>query len=128
MSSGYVNKAQITGDLLDSPTEHTFEGGLRVVRLRIKTQDRRYNKASGEIQIRNQVHSVQIWQSSAGDYALEHLSAGDKIYAEGMIETRQVTVPEKGVVDVTEINVRPGRGLIQNLRPMNLMAEWGAPQ
>lgn len=108
--SGSVNKVILIGHLGRDPEVRTFQGGGKVVNLRIATSETWRDKSSGERKERTEWHSVAIFNEPLGKIAEQYLSKGSTVYIEGQLETRKWQDQSGADKYTTEIVLRPFRG------------------
>lgn len=108
--SGSVNKVILIGNLGRDPEVRTFQGGGKVVNLRIATSETWRDKASGERKDRTEWHSVAIFNEPLGKIAEQYLSKGSTVYIEGQLETRKWQDQSGADKYTTEVVLRPFRG------------------
>jgi len=110
--SGSVNKVIIIGNLGRDPEVRTFQGGGKVVNLRIATSETWRDKASGERKERTEWHSVAIFNEPLGKIAEQYLHKGSTVYIEGQLETRKWQDQSGADKYTTEIVLRPFNGAL----------------
>lgn len=110
--SGSVNKVILIGNLGRDPEVRTFQGGGKVVNLRIATSETWRDKASGERKERTEWHSVAIFNEPLGKIAEQYLSKGSTVYIEGQLETRKWQDQSGADKYTTEIVLRPFSGAL----------------
>ena len=87
--SGYLNKAQLIGNLGADPESRTMQSGGLVVTLSVATSESWRDQASGERRTRTEWHRVVIFNEGLGRIADQYLTKGAKVYVEGMLRTRK---------------------------------------
>lgn len=110
--AGSVNKVIIVGNLGADPEVRNFQGGGKVVNLRIATSETWRDKASGERKERTQWHQVAVFSEPLAKIAEQYLRKGSKVYIEGQIETRKWQDQSGADRYSTEIVLRPFKGEI----------------
>ena len=113
--SGSVNKVIIVGNLGRDPEVRTFQGGGKVVNLRIATSESWRDKQSGERKERTEWHSVAIFDEGLAKIAEQYLSKGTTVYIEGQLETRKWQDQSGADRYSTEIALRPFRSTLTML-------------
>ena len=108
--SGSVNKVIIVGNLGRDPEARTFQGGGKVVNLRIATSETWRDKSTGERKERTEWHSVAIFSEPLAKIAEQYLRKGSKVYIEGALETRKWQDQSGQDRYTTEVVLRPYRG------------------
>jgi single-strand DNA-binding protein len=107
-----VNRAIICGNVGSDPERKGSSGdGDGFVTMRVATS-RSWKSRDGERQEKTEWHTVVLFDKVSADFAERYVKKGDKVYVEGMLETRKW---EKDGRDVyfTEVVVRPFDGRIQ---------------
>jgi single-strand DNA-binding protein len=107
-----VNKAILVGRLGNDPEVRTFQGGGRVVNLRIATSETWRDKQTGEKKDRTEWHSVAIFNEPVGKIAEQYLRKGSKVYLEGQLETRKWQDQSGQDRYSTEVVLRPYNGAL----------------
>lgn len=110
--SGSVNKVILIGNLGRDPEVRTFQGGGKVVNLRIATSETWRDKSSGERKERTEWHSVAIFNEPLAKIAEQYLSKGSTVYIEGQLETRKWQDQSGADKYTTEIVLRPFNGAL----------------
>lgn len=105
--AGSVNKVIIVGNLGRDPEVRTFQGGGKVVNLRIATSETWKDKASGERKERTEWHSVAIFNEAIAKIAEQYLTKGSTVYIEGQLETRKWQDQAGADKYTTEVVLRP---------------------
>lgn len=108
--AGSVNKVIIVGNLGRDPEVRTFQGGGKVVNLRIATSESWRDKQSGERKERTEWHSVAIFNENLAKIAEQYLRKGSTVYIDGQLETRKWQDQSGQDRYTTEIVLRPYRG------------------
>ncbi len=97
------NKVQLIGNLGQIPEVKTFDGGKKMARMSLVTNER-YKNASGELVNEATWHYLIAWGKTA-EIAEKYLEKGKEIAVEGKLVNRNYT-DKKGVKKyVTEIQV-----------------------
>lgn len=84
-----VNKAIILGALVADPEIRRMADGRAVANLRVATNERWKDKATGERKERAEFHKVSIFSEPLAKVAEQYLKKGSKVYLEGQIQTRK---------------------------------------
>ncbi len=87
--SGSVNKVIIVGNLCADPETKSFQNGGKVCNLRLATNERWKDKATGEQKERTEYHNVAILSDGLVGVAERFLRKGSKVYLEGQLRTRK---------------------------------------
>ena len=110
--SGYLNKAQLIGNLGADPESRTMQNGGLVVTLSVATSESWRDQASGERRTRTEWHRVVIFNEGLGRIADQYLTKGAKVYVEGMLRTRKWQDTEGHDRYSTEIHLTPYNGVL----------------
>ena len=105
--SGYLNKAQLIGNLGADPESRTMQNGGLVVTLSVATSESWRDQESG----------VVILNEGLGRIADQYLTKGAKVYVEGMLRTRKWQDTEGHDRYSTEIHLTPYNGTLTFLDP-----------
>lgn len=105
--SGSVNKVILIGNLGRDPEARSFQGGGKVVNLRIATSETWRDKASGERKEKTEWHAVTILNDALAKLAEQYLRKGSKVYIEGQLETRKWQDQSGADRYSTEVVLRP---------------------
>lgn len=87
--AGSVNKVIIIGNLGMDPETRDLPSGQKAASLRVATSEQWTDRGSGEKQERTEWHTVSVFDQNAVRYAESYLRKGDKVYAEGRVQTRK---------------------------------------
>jgi len=87
--SGSINKVILVGNLGANPEIKILPSGYKVVSLRLATSDNWVDQNTGAQRERTEWHSVSVFDKNAASYADNFLQKGDRVYAEGRLQTRQ---------------------------------------
>jgi single-strand DNA-binding protein len=98
-----LNRIQLIGHLGKDPETKILPSGHQVSTLKLATSET-YKDKEGNWQQHTEWHTLILWAKLA-EYAAQHFSKGEKIYAEGKIKYREFTTPEQGRKKVAEIQV-----------------------
>ena len=115
--SGYLNKAQLIGNLGADPESRTMQSGGLVVTLSVATSESWRDQASGERRTRTEWHRVVIFNEGLGRIADQYLTQGAKVYVEGTLRTRKWQDTEGHDRNSTEIHLTPYNGTLTFLDP-----------
>ena len=115
--SGYLNKAQLIGNLGADPESRTMQNGGLVVTLSVATSESWRDQQSGERRTRTEWHRVVIFNEGLGRIADQYLTKGAKVYVEGMLRTRKWRDSEGRDRYSTEIHLTPYNGTLTFLDP-----------
>ncbi len=112
--SGSVNKVLVIGTLGNDPEVRRFQGGGKVVNLRVATTGQR-SGPGGTVRDHTEWHRVAIFDDRFGDFAERELRKGDEVYVEGKLERRVWTTKDGQERSSTEVAVRRFKGEISLL-------------
>lgn len=116
MSSAFLNRVQLIGNLGLDPERRQFQSGGSVVRLRLATSES-YRDGRGERVERTEWHSVAVWPDGLQDLVSQYLRKGDKVLVEGKLRTTKWQDQSGADRTTTEIHVTPYDGQIKFLSP-----------
>ena len=97
-----INKVILIGNVGADPEVRALEGGVKVVRLRIATTERIYNRQTQETKEHTEWHNVTLWRNLA-DVADRFIRKGSQVYIEGSLRTRDWTDKDGNKRYATEI-------------------------
>ena len=97
------NKVQLIGNLGNAPEVKTFDGGKKVVKMSIATNESYKNK-KGEKVTETFWHNLVAWGKTA-DIAEKYLNKGSEVAIEGKLTNRSYTDKEGKKKYVTEVQV-----------------------
>ncbi len=83
-----INKVILLGNVGQDPEVRTLESGVKVVRLRLATTERMFNRQTNETTEHTEWHTVTLWRGLA-DVADKYVRKGSQIYVEGRIRSRE---------------------------------------
>ena len=83
-----INKVILLGNVGQDPEVRTLESGVKVVRIRLATTERIFNRQTNETTEHTEWHSVTLWRGLA-DVADKYVRKGSQIYVEGRIRSRE---------------------------------------
>ena len=83
-----INKVILLGNVGQDPEVRTLESGVKVVRLRVATTERMFNRQTNETTEHTEWHSVTLWRGLA-DVADKYIRKGSQVYIEGRIRSRE---------------------------------------
>lgn len=83
-----INKVILLGNVGQDPEVRTLESGVKVVRLRVATTERMFNRQTNETTEHTEWHSVTLWRGLA-DVADKYVRKGSQVYIEGRIRSRE---------------------------------------
>ena len=89
--AGSVNKVILVGNLGADPEVRHTNDGKPIVNLRVATNERWRDRATGERRERTEWHRVVIFSEGIGEIAQKYLRKGSKVYLEGELQTRKWT-------------------------------------
>lgn len=113
--AGSVNKAIILGTLGKDPEYRSFKDGGGVTNLSIATSESWKDKKTGERKEKTEWHRVSILNDVLSEIVEKYARKGDRIYVEGMVQTRKWE--DKDGIDrySTEIVVKGFQGVVNLL-------------
>lgn len=97
------NKVQLIGNLGNSPEVRTFDGGRKMARFSMATNES-YRNAQGDRVTETQWHNLIVWGKLA-DIAERFLIKGKEVAVEGKLINRSYNDKEGNKRYVTEIQV-----------------------
>jgi single-strand DNA-binding protein len=97
------NKVQLIGNLGGSPEIKTLEGGKKMARFSIATNES-YRNAKGEKVVETQWHNLIAWGKVA-EIAEKYLTKGKEVVVEGKLITRSYNDKQGAKKSITEIEV-----------------------
>lgn len=83
-----INKVILLGNVGQDPEVRTLESGVKVVRLRLATTERIFNRTTNESTEHTEWHTITLWRGLA-DVADKYVRKGSQIYVEGRIRSRE---------------------------------------
>ena len=86
--SGTLNKVMLIGHLGDEVKMHYFEGGGRIGRFPLATNETYTSKQTNERVTNTEWHNIVV-RNKAAEVCEKYLGKGDKVYIEGRIKTRK---------------------------------------
>ncbi len=110
--SGFLNRAQLIGNLGRDPEVRSLQNGGSVATLSVATSESWKDKHSGERMERTEWHRVVIFNPNLCDLAAKYLSKGSKVFVEGQLKTRKWTDNEGVERYSTEIHLMPFNGTL----------------
>lgn len=97
------NKVQLIGNLGNAPEVKTLEGGKKMARFSIATNES-YRNAKGEKITETQWHTIIAWGKVA-ELAEKFLTKGKEVMIEGKLVSRNYTDKEGNKKYVTEVQL-----------------------
>lgn len=97
------NKVQLIGNLGIKPEVKTLDGGKKVARFSIATNET-YRNAKGDKVTETQWHNVVVWGKTA-EIAEKYLNKGSEVAVEGKITYRNYNDKDGNKKYITEIQV-----------------------
>lgn len=85
-----INKVILIGYVGSDPEVRSMEGGLKMARLSIATNEKIFNRKSGQTTDHTEWHRITLWHELA-DVADRFVKKGSKIYVEGRLRSREWT-------------------------------------
>ena len=83
-----VNKVILVGNVGADPEVKSFEGGVKMARIRLATTERIFDKAKNEYRDATEWHTITMWRGLA-DVVDKYVSKGSRLYIEGKLRTRK---------------------------------------
>jgi len=108
---GYLNRAQIIGNLGADPEIRSLQGGS-VAAFSIATTESWKDKQTGERKERTEWHRVAIYNDGLVRLAETYLKKGAKVFVEGQLKTRKWTDGNGVERYSTEINLGAFNGTL----------------
>lgn len=105
--SGFLNRAQLIGNLGADPEIRNTQNGSQVATFNIATSESWTDKQSGERKERTEWHKIVIFNERLCELAEQFLTKGAKVFVEGQIKTRKWTDNAGVERYVTEIHLLP---------------------
>lgn len=97
-----VNKVILIGNLGKDPEVRSFEGGNKVAKFSLATNEIHKDKTTGQRVEQTEWHNIVLW-SHLAELAESYLKKGHQIYLEGKIKTRSWDDKEGKKHYITEI-------------------------
>ncbi len=110
--SGFLNKAQLIGNLGRDPEVRSLGNGNNVATLSIATSESWKDKQTGERVEKTEWHRVVIYNETLCMLAETYLTKGDKVFVEGQLKTRNWTDNAGVVRYATEIHLTSYNGTL----------------
>ena len=85
-----INKVILVGNVGADPEVRALDGGTKVARILLETNERIYNKEKNETKENTEWHSITLWRGLA-DVVDKYIRKGSQIYIEGKLRTREYT-------------------------------------
>ena len=85
-----INKVILLGNVGQDPEVRTLESGVKVVRLRLATTERIFNRTTNESTEHTEWHTITLWRGLA-DIVDRYVHKGSQLYIEGRLRTREWT-------------------------------------
>lgn len=83
-----VNKVILIGHVGQDPEVKSFEGGVKMTRVRLATTERVFDKQKNEYKDNTEWHTITMWRGLA-DVVDKYVSKGSHLYIEGKLRTRE---------------------------------------
>lgn len=99
----FKNKVQLIGNLGNAPEVKTLDGGKKMARFSIATNET-YRNAKGEKITETQWHNMIAWGKVA-EIAEKYLTKGKEVVVEGKLVNRNYTDKEGNKKYITEVQV-----------------------
>lgn len=87
--AGYLNRAEILGNVGADPEIRSLNNGSKVANFRIATSESWKDKNTGEKKERTEWHSIVIWNEGLVGIVEKYVKKGSKILVEGELQTRK---------------------------------------
>lgn len=85
-----INKVILVGNVGADPEIKSFEGGVKMARIRVATTERIFNKDKNEYTSVTDWHNITVWRNLA-DVVDKYIRKGSQLYIEGKLRTREYT-------------------------------------
>jgi len=102
MAASNINRVVLTGNLTSDPDLRSLASGTSVCRLRIATNTRRKDGATGEWVDKPNYFDVTVW-GAQGENSARYLSKGRPVAIDGRLEWREFTDKEGNKRQAVEI-------------------------
>lgn len=83
-----INKVILVGNVGADPEIKSFEGGVKMARIRLATTERVFIKEKNEYKENTEWHSITLWRTLA-DVVDKYVRKGAQLYIEGKLRTRE---------------------------------------
>lgn len=83
-----INKVILVGNVGADPEIKSFEGGVKMARIRLATTERVFIKKKNEYKENTEWHSITLWRTLA-DVVDKYVRKGAQLYIEGKLRTRE---------------------------------------
>ena len=83
-----INKVILLGNVGQDPEVRTLESGVKVVRLRLATTERIFNRQTNESTDHTEWHTITLWRGLA-EVADKFVRKGSQLYIEGRLRSRE---------------------------------------
>lgn len=83
-----INKVILVGNVGADPEIKSFEGGVKMARVRLATTERVFVKEKNEYKENTEWHSITLWRTLA-DVVDKYVRKGTQLYIEGKLRTRE---------------------------------------
>ena len=93
MAASNINRVILTGNLTRDPELRSLQSGMSVCSLRIASNTRRKNGATGEWEDRPNFFDVTVW-GAKGENCARFLSKGRPVAVDGRLEWREWTAQD----------------------------------
>ncbi len=97
-----INRVILLGYVGDEPEVRSFEGGTKMARLRVATNERLYVAKSQQWRNHTEWHTVIVWGEIA-TYVSQDIHKGTQVYIEGALRSREEVTKEGLKSRITEI-------------------------
>lgn len=87
--SGYLNRAQLIGNLGADPEIRRTQDGRPIASLRIATSESWRDRTTGEKREKTEWHSVVVFNEALCKVVEQYVHKGDKVMVEGQLTTRK---------------------------------------
>jgi single-strand DNA-binding protein len=102
MSQVNINRVVLTGNLTADPELRSLPSGTSVCKLRVASNTRRKDSASGEYVDKPNYFDVTVW-GAQGENAARYLSKGRGVAVDGRLEWREWETDDGGKRQAVEI-------------------------
>lgn len=83
-----INKVILVGNVGADPEIKSFEGGVKMARIRLATTERIFDKNKNEYTNLTEWHNITLWRTFA-DVVDKYVRKGSQLYIEGKLRTRE---------------------------------------
>jgi single-strand DNA-binding protein len=117
--AGYLNKAQLIGNLGRDPEIRSTQSGVKIASLTLATTESWTDKHSGERKERTEWHRIVVFGDGLVGVIERYVRKGSKVYIEGSLKTRKWTDQQNQDRYSTEVVLQPYNGQLIMLDGLN---------